>query len=204
VEISSLDVTQEESSTGLIERARTDRTAFSELFRRHYDEIFRYCARRLTERQTAEDITSQVFMKMLKNFKTFMGDETAFRCWLFRIACNEINSHFRTVGRRVRAMEAVQKEYAPDNPDVRDDCEQAEDNAVKVAFLNDAIAALKQDQQDIITLRFFEGLNSEQIGEVLGLKATTVRSRLARALKKLKTEYKTRQQHLPEGVCWYE
>ena len=114
---------QQESSVCPIERARTDRTVFAELFRRHYDEIYRYCARRLSDRQTAEDITSQVFMKMIGKFNTFLGDETAFRCWLFRIACNEINSHFRSIGRQTRAMEALQKEYTSDNPDVEADFE---------------------------------------------------------------------------------
>ncbi len=143
-------------------------------------------------------------MKMLKNITTFKGDETAFRCWLFRIACNEINSHFRTAGRHTRAVEYLKQQPADEQPDVGADCAEDEENARKITFLNEAIAALKPDQQDILTLRFFEGLNSEQIGDVLGMKAATVRSRLARALQKLKTEYKIHQQHLPEGVCWYE
>lgn len=188
-----------------IERARTDRTAFSELFRRHYDEIYRYCARRVGSREQAEDLTSQVFMKMVKKFNSFMGDETAFRCWLFRIACNEINSHFRAAGRQARALEKLQSEYRePDGPDLAADCAEDEENARKVTFLNEAIATLKTDQQDILTLRFYEGLNSEEIGQVLGMKAATVRSRLARALQKLKQTYKTRQQQIPEGTGWYE
>ena len=143
-------------------------------------------------------------MKMLKKFNTFMGDETAFRYWLFRIACNEINSFYLTAGRQARAFETLKQESQPDTPDIAVDCEEAEHMVSKLAFLKTAIADLPPDLQDIITLRFFEELNSEQIGKVLGLKPTTVRSRLARALGKLKKEYKTRHGGVPEEVCWYE
>jgi RNA polymerase sigma-70 factor (ECF subfamily) len=197
-----LTLQQDESSACLIEKARTDRTAFAELFRLHYDEIFRYCARRVCRRETAEDITSQVFMKMINKFSTFMGDQTAFRYWLFRIACNEINSYFRTAGRQARAYEAIRHQPASEQPDAAADCRQEEENALRMAFLHQALAALSAEQQDIITLRFFEGLNSEQIGGILGMKATTVRSRLARALSQLKKSYQTQQ--VPEGLCWYD
>ena len=189
----------------LIEQARVDRTAFAALFRRHHDEIYRYCARRLPCRSCAEDITSQVFMKMLKKFDTFAGDETAFRSWLFRIACNEVNSFYRTTGRKTKAYTKLQQEYDPAGTEnTQDDCAEAEDNQQKLAFLKEAISTLKPELQDIVTLRFFEGLNSEQIGNVLQVKSATVRSRLARALQKLKKEYKTHQQQSPEGPCWYE
>lgn len=200
-----MDTLQETSTACSVAAARTDRTAFAALFRRHYDEIFRYCARRLPGRDTAEDITSQVFMKMIRKFNTFSGDATAFRYWLFRIACNEVNSYYRAAGRQAATFEKMRQEYAPpEQPDVEGDCAEAEDNARKLAFLQSTIAGLKPPLQDIITLRFFEGMNSEQIGEVLGLKATTVRSRLARALRKLKSAYKIQQQHLRQGDRWYE
>ena len=144
-------------------------------------------------------------MKMVQKFDTFMGDETAFRYWLFRIACNEINSYFRGIGRQTRAHEKLQQEHTPHtDEDTAADCAEKEDNALKLAFLKQAIGTLKPGHQDVISLRFFEGLNSEQIGRVLDMKPATVRSQLARALNKLKTEYKIHQQQAPEGLCWYE
>lgn len=141
-------------------------------------------------------------MKMISKFSTFMGDETAFRYWLFRIACNEINSYYRTAGRQTRAYEAIRHQPAAEQPDVAADCRQEEENTLRVAFLHQALTELSAEQQDIITLRFFEGLNSEQIGGILGMKATTVRSRLARALSQLKKAYQTQQ--VPEGLCWHD
>jgi RNA polymerase sigma-70 factor (ECF subfamily) len=191
-----LDVAQDTSTTGLIEAARTDKTAFSALFRRHYDEIFRYCARRLPERCHAEDVTSQVFLKMVKNFKNFRGDETGFRCWLFRIACNEVNSFYRKSVRHAKALDAIRQ----DAPNSSTDPEIDDENARRVTFLKEAIATLKPEHQDIITLRYFEGLNSEQIGDTLDMNPATVRSRLSRSLKQLQKYFRIHQQANAEEI----
>ncbi len=143
-------------------------------------------------------------MKMVRKFDTFMGDGNAFRYWLFRIACNEVNSYFRRAGRQARAYEKLQQEHIPETEDASADVADKEDNAKKLAFLKQAISTLKPVHQDIISLRFFKSLNSAQIGEVLDMKPATVRSQLARALNKLKQKYKIHQQQAPKGLCWYE
>ncbi len=200
----ALEATQPSSQPCLIEQARSDKTAFAALFRRHHDEIYRYCARRLPNQATAEDVTSQVFLKMVKKFNSFMGNEKAFRCWLYRIACNEINSYFRQAGRQTRVFEKIQQDCPTEMPDTTDDCDQADENEQQMTFLKNAIDTLKPTHQDIISLRFYEGLNSEQIGNILEMKPATVRSQLARALKKLQDLYKNRQQQTSEELCWYE
>lgn len=176
--------------------------AFSALFRRHYDEIYRYCARRLPERGTAEDVTSQVFLKMLKNFDSFTGDEAGFRCWLFRIACNEVNSFYRTSARHSKAMDKLRQQ--PHQPDATADETSDPENQEKIDFLKTAIGQLQSDHQDILTLRYFQGLNSEQIGKVLRMNPATVRSQLSRSLKKLKKLYRLGQQQTAEELFDYE
>ena len=129
---------------------------------------------------------------MVKNFDRFMGDEAGFRCWLFRIACNEVNSFYRRNARHQSALDTIRQE-SPDPaalPEESDD----EENQAKIDFLRKAIATLKPEHQDIITLRYFQGLNSEQIGEVLELNPATVRSRLSRSLKLLQKHYRLHQQ----------
>ena len=194
--------TQQASSAGLIEAARTDKSAFSALFRRHYDEIYRYCARRLPERGTAEDVTSQVFLKMLKNFDSFTGDEVGFRCWLFRIACNEINSFYRRSARHSKAMDKLRQQSR--QQDTAADETSDPENQEKIDFLKTAIGQLQSNHQDILTLRYFQGLNSEQIGEVLRMNPATVRSQLSRSLKKLKKLYRLGQQQTAEEIFDYD
>lgn len=172
--------------------------AFSSLFRRYYDEIFRYCARRLPGRDNAEDAASQVFLKMVSNFDNFRGDEAAFRCWLFRIACNEINTFYRQMGRQNKLFEQLQQETGTLN--TADSSFSNEENQLKLRFLRAAISTLKPNYQDILTLRFFQGLTSEQIADILGLNPATVRSRLSRSLKHLKKLYRLHQQRTAREI----
>ena len=162
----------------LIARARSDATAFVQLYRRHYDAIFRYCVHRLFKRATAEDVTSEVFLKAVENFGRFRGTEKQFRNWLYRIATNAVNNHLRKTARRNvllgRASEQVKNQDSPDT------------SAEKLALLREAVFALKPRYQSIITLRFFENLKLAEIAEVLGSSPGTIRSQLARALAKLR------------------
>jgi len=162
----------------LVAEARNDPATFVQLYRRHYDEVFRYCVHRLFERQTAEDVTSAVFLRVVENFSSFRGGEQQFRNWLYKIATNAVNNHLRQAARRnvllKRACEQVNNQDSTDAP------------AEKLALLKEAVLALKPRYQTIITLRFFENLKLTEIAEVLGSSPGTIRSQLARALAKLR------------------
>jgi RNA polymerase sigma-70 factor (ECF subfamily) len=163
----------------LIARACSDRAAFVQIYRTHYDAVFRYCVHRLFERQAAEDVTSEVFLKVVENIHSFKGTERQFRNWLYRIATNAVNNHLRKAARRNRLLK-VAREQA--DGQVADCGESAE----KLALLKEAVFALKPRYQTIIILRFFENLKLTEIAEVLGSSPGTIRSQLARALAKLR------------------
>jgi RNA polymerase sigma-70 factor (ECF subfamily) len=163
--------------------AKSDPGAFTRLYFRHYDAIFRYCAHRLFNRTAAEDITSEVFLKMMENFQTFDGNEKQFRNWLYRIATNAVNEHVRKTTRRsaimtwVRGWSGNAKTGEEPHPD---------ESQRNTAVVKKAMLTLKPEYQTIIAMRFFENLKLEEIAEVLGSSAGTVRSQLSRALMKLK------------------
>jgi len=163
----------------LIARARDDGTAFVKLYRSHYDAVFRYCVHRLFERQMAEDVTSEVFLKVVENIHGFKGNEKQFRCWLYRIATNTVNNHLRKTARRNRLLK-----FACEHSNSQDaDCVVPID---KLTLLREAVFTLKPRYQTIITLRFFENMKLTEIAEVLGSSPGTVRSQLTRALAKLR------------------
>ena len=163
----------------LIARAYSDRAAFVRLYRSHYEAVFRYCVHRLFERQAAEDVTSDVFLKVVENIHCFRGNEHQFRNWLYRIATNAVNNYLRKTARRNRLLK-VDREQA--NSQVADCGESAE----RRILLREAVFALKPRYQTIITLRFFENLKLTEIADVLASNPGTVRSQLARALAKLR------------------
>ena len=163
----------------LIARACRDHATFVQLYRSHYDAVFRYCVHRLFERQAAEDVTSDVFLKVVENIHSFRGNERQFRNWLYRIATNAVNNYLRKTARRNRLLK-VAREQADSR--VADCGESAE----KLTLLREAVFSLKPRYQTVITLRFFENLKLTEIAEVLGSSPGTVRSQLARALAKLR------------------
>ena len=163
----------------LIAEAHRDPAAFARLYRRYYDTIFRYCVHRLFDRETAKDVTSQVFLKVVENFTHFKGGEQQFRNWLYKIATNAINEYLRKCHRQKAALKIFREQSNIKN-------KTFEDHAVKLAILKQAVLTLKPKYQTIITLHFFENLKLTEIAEVLGSSDGTVRSQLARALAKLR------------------
>jgi len=168
----------------LMIQAKSDPGVFSRLYFRHYDAIFSYCVHRLFNRQVAEDITSEVFLKMVENFQAFDGNEKQFRNWLYRIATNAVNDHFRKTARRGAIMGWMRQWSGGKNVEEP----QIDESQQKAAIVKKAILSLKPEYQAIVTMRFFENLKLEEIAEVVGTSASTVRSQLSRAIEKLRKE----------------
>ncbi|UCD49361.1 MAG: sigma-70 family RNA polymerase sigma factor [Phycisphaerales bacterium] len=175
------DDRQEAAANGLIAEARRSPEAFVQLYRRHYDAVFRYCAHRLFDRHTAEDLTSDVFLSVVQHLRRFAGkDEQQFRNWLYRIATNAVNGHLRKTARRQGLFRRFARQMHSEGVD------PVEPTDGKIADLKEAILALRPRYQTIITLRFFEDLKVTEIAEVLGCTPGTARSQLSRATERLR------------------
>jgi RNA polymerase sigma-70 factor (ECF subfamily) len=180
----SLDNESKASNDGqMITETLSDPAVFVKLYRRHYDAVFRYCIHRLFDRQTAEDITGEVFLRVVENLGRFRGNERQFRNWLYKIATNAVNDHLRRAGRRSSLLKGA---YRQIDSQVTD-CDESTE---KLILLREAVFSLKPRYQTIITLRFFENLKLTEIAEVLGSSDGTIRSQLARALAKLRKKLK--------------
>ncbi len=169
----------------VVKAARTSREAFGQLFDHFYPPIFAYCSRRLLVRAVAEDVTSEVFLKVAAHFRDFSGETGEdFRRWVFRIATNEINARLRQTIRQRELLEAAARMGRVNS-------------AVSTALLSSdfpvdwedvvqALTELSEREQSIISLRFFAGLQHNQIAAVLGVEAGACRVALTRALCKLR------------------
>jgi len=173
-------------SNGVVSGQDASETAIR-LFRRHYDEVFRYCVHRLFNRTDAEDVTSTVFLQVVKYLPRFRGDDPQLRGWLFRIATNTINTHLRRRRKHRRLLEtaaqqAVEQVVAPSPSD---------ELARQKALLKQAMLQLKARHQTVIALRFFEKMSSAEIAEILGGSPGTIRSQVSRALVQLRKKMRT-------------
>ena len=186
----SADNSKNLTDGSLIDQARRDPTAFAELYRRHYDSVFRYCVHRLFERHIAQDVTSVVFLKVVENFARFKGGDRQFRHWLYKIATNAINQHLRKTARRSNLLKAACKQA---DTQINDCQSPTDESTEKPTLLRQAMFELRPRYQTIITLRFFENLKLTEIAEVLGSSDGTVRSQLARALARLRKKINAAQ-----------
>jgi len=168
----------------LIVQARTSYNAFALLYRRNYDAIFKYCVHRLFDRHLAEDMASQVFLKVVENLDRFRGNERQFRNWLYKVASNAVNDHLRKTSRRNSLLKNAHEQVHSHGADCGEPSK-------KLALLREAVLSLKPRYQAIITLRFFENLKLTEVAEVLSCSPGTVRSQLARALAKLRKKLAT-------------
>jgi RNA polymerase sigma-70 factor (ECF subfamily) len=173
----------ESEQTSLIRRACSDPDAFAQLYLLHYKDVFNYCVRRLFDRHSAEDVTSTVFFKVMRNLDSFDGGAIDFRSWLFSIATNAVNDHLRGVKRRA---DVVEKAVINTREKSAFAIDFDEELLEKKAILKQAMLSLKPKYQTVITLRFFENMKLTEIAACLGKKPSTVRSWLQRATAKLR------------------
>jgi RNA polymerase sigma-70 factor (ECF subfamily) len=168
-----------------------DSAAVGELYDAFYDTIYRYCMRRLYFHHVAEDAVSEVFLIMAQHIDEFRGTKLRdFRAWLYVIAANHVNQLIRKQVRDKRlldilAEQAIQRE--PGSPKQR------------WASLYQAVLTLDEEQQHLLALRFFQGLSYDEIAQIVGKRAGTVRVQIHRALKKLRP---TLQRALDDECAW--
>jgi RNA polymerase sigma-70 factor (ECF subfamily) len=161
---------------------------FARLYQRYYDDVYRYCIRRLFDQDQAEETTADVFYKAMHNLPSYKGSDSAFRYWLLRIATNTIHDRLRRLQRKKRFMqEVVQQRQGESGIDTAVSQEILE----RKKRLHQAILKLNPHFQAVITLHYFEQMKLVEIAACLGKKPSTVRNWLARATKKLRQELDT-------------
>jgi RNA polymerase sigma factor (sigma-70 family) len=165
----------------LVLRAHTEVDALGQLYELYYERIFRFCVYRLFSKEAAEDVTSTVFLAVARSIRTFPGrTEEDFRNWLYAIAANNANAYIRKTSRRKELFEKAALMTAAGTNNDHDP------QNLNWPRLYAAILKLKPKHQTIITLRFFENLEFEQIAKIINAREATVRMTLHRILKKLR------------------
>lgn len=170
----------------LVEQAKKNPDAFGALYDLHYSKIFNYILKRVANVELAQDVTSETFIKALKNIWRFRWKNVSFSAWLYRIASNEIANSFR------KKKNAIPLELASEPVDCAnsalEDVIVAQDELKKhcdFLFFQEKISKLERKYQEVITLRFFEKKQIKEISEILGKREGTIKSLIHRAVKKL-------------------
>jgi len=171
----------------LIEAAQRDPARFADLYERYFELVYAYIARRLRDRNEAEDVTAEVFHKALRSLPRFKWTGAPFAAWLFRISANMIAD---------RAQRAARERNVGSDDDVPEtrlsqsqqaDLEQSE----RSAALFRQVEQLAEDQRRVVIMRFAEEKSIREIAGVLERSEGAVKQLQFRALAKLRENFTT-------------
>jgi RNA polymerase sigma-70 factor (ECF subfamily) len=171
----------------LVARARAnDGHAIGELYDQYAERIYSYLYRRVGNAQVAEDLTSDTFLRVLEAIRADKSWRISFRAWLYRIAHNIVVDWYRRKGNRsILTLEERWLESEASSPGPR------LSQAWTLGELREALRFLTESQQQVLLLRFGEGLRSREVAEVLGKSVGAVEALQHRALETLREEMGT-------------
>ncbi len=157
---------------------------FGRWYRDHRPTVYRYVRFRVATRETAEDVTSQVFMKALRLLHRYDPSRAAPKTWLLRIARNAVTDHLRSLKRRGSLHVSLDRV-----PDLVAQIPSQEERVLKqerIQALLNATQTLRPADQEILSLRYGAGLTNGEIASALGISPNAMAVRVHRALKRLK------------------
>lgn len=165
----------------LLERAGAyDPVALAEIYDQYYNRIYTYIYHRLGDAGLSEDLTAEVFLRMLESVKASRAWHTSLTGWLYRIAHNLVIDHYRRQAKR-------------EGPELNERIIPAADNPV-LSFekllseqqLREAIHTLTDDQQQVIFLKFVDDLSNAEVADILGKTEGAIKALQHRALASLR------------------
>ena len=165
--------------------------AFAGLYDRYVDGVYAYVLHRVGHRQTAEDLTADVFTRALRRIGTFRWQGTDVGAWFTTIARNRVHDHFKSS--RFRLEATVDEVF--DTPDTvsTETPETAALTRDTARLVHAAMRELKSEQAEVLYLRFVRQLSVGEVAAVMGRKEPAIRQLQLRALRSL-------AKVLPEGL----
>jgi RNA polymerase sigma-70 factor (ECF subfamily) len=163
----------------LIQAAQKDPSRFAELYESNFNRVYAFVARRVKDREEAQDITAEVFHQALKNLARFQWRGVPFAAWLLRIAANALADRWQHADREVTVdRAALEAEAKPD------DVVEIE----RRAMLFQLVERLPQDQHLVVVRRFIDQKSIREIAVELGRSEGAVKQLQFRALETLRDQ----------------
>jgi len=166
----------------LVERAQAgEAEAFGCLYDQYSDTVYRYIYYRVGGKATAEDLTSETFLRALRRIGTFTWQGRDFGAWLVTIARNLVADHFKSSRFRLEVttgemLDANEVERSPEDSVLE---------SLSNAALLDAVRRLNPQQQECVTLRFLQGLSVAETARVMGKNEGAIKTLQYRAVRTL-------------------
>ena len=175
----------EESDRSLLERVRRgDTGGAGELFERYAPALVKFADRMLSDRQAAEEVTQEVFLKVISRAHQYDG-RAEVSSWLFAIAANAC----RDRRRRTRRAPVVPLEAIPEPAHRGEGIEAILGQRERREAVRRALTSLSEEQREALVLARYHGLPYAEIASVLGISVGAVKTRIFRAVETLKAHF---------------
>ena len=157
---------------------------FEDLLTDYGKEIYAYLWRTLNGQPEAEDCFQETFLKAFKAYES-LGSPWNYRAWLYRIATNTANSHLRQVKREKDRWE----EWGREIPSPGNSVPEVVGDLISLAEIEAALEKLPNKQRLALILRKYQGLQYDEIAEILGTTPPAARANVYQGLKKLRAQF---------------
>lgn len=163
-----------------VKYAKEDPKGFEPLYNKYYEQIFRYIYQRMDDKETAYDVTSQVFLKALNNIHKYEYRGVPFASWLYRIAKSELYQSFRD--KKARRTVNVESMHLFEMIEEWDEDRTLENRSALLGVISN----LNEEEIQMVELRFFEKRSFREIGEILEITENNAKVKSHRVVKKMR------------------
>jgi RNA polymerase sigma-70 factor (ECF subfamily) len=178
----ALQAVPPEVERATVDRARAgDQQALADIYDWYMPRVYRYAVARIGNTHEAEDLTEEVFLKLLGAIGDFRWRDVPFSSWVFRIAHNCVATHYRRAAQRGGPT----SEIPLDLPDGRHDVAHAIEERLTMEEVRVAASKLPEAQREVIALRFAVGLSIADTAKALGKREGNVKALQHKAVSKL-------------------
>lgn len=174
-----MDFNEQQALDGL---RKLDTQSIGAIYDKYFPEVYRYVRYRISDQSTAEDIASDVFVRLMDAAQRKQGPQTNLRGWLIATASNVVNDHHRR--RYRRPVEALSETMADRGPGIHAEIDSREQNRL----VQGAMAHLTEEQQHVLALRFGQGYSIEETAALLKKNINAVKALQFRALASLQRQ----------------
>lgn len=162
-------------------QAISDPEAFAALYHRYFERIYNYIRCRVQNPDIADELTSQVFERIMHKLPTFRPQVGLFAAWLWTIVRNVVNDFFRQQKRAIFVNLDTVREIGAASPDLTDTIIEQETRAELLT----ALKSLSEREQDLLGLKYWADLSNKEIAIMMGLSEANVAIIAYRATRRL-------------------
>ncbi len=182
--ITPISIVQDSAYWGRMAHAAiSDENAFSALYNHFFPRVYQHLMSKTKDSSLADEIVSRTFFQMYRHLSDYDPEKGAFSTWLFRIARNELNMHYRS--KAYTANEPFDDAFEPSAPEEETPEAQALTEE-RHEELRQALEKLSERDRRLIMMTYWLDMKSEEIAQALDMKPNTVRVTLKRARDELR------------------